>query len=316
MPIVNVRNSQATAMQATDFPQRQDHFTGVINLAALVRSAPALIDGWIMSPIARDANYYQYYPGLVEPLRWTSTVNTVASLSNPGTNIYRHGLIGSAKLGEVTLRALQTTASIHNSRTISEGWSATQGLWTMVGLYFPATALAPTAVITGKTIFAKFRFDSNAANYQFSWELEWRYIAALAATRIVTQLSATGNSSVTFYGDRGATPGSYHIVGFIYAPVVSVTTFVDNNFRTAAAPDAIFNGHPNVVPAALNAAVDTPVTVARRQTVTAGFTSNPSADAYYHFAMYGHAALTIQQWLSMYYLVKPVLGYNTNLGGV
>jgi hypothetical protein len=32
--------------------------------------------------------------------------------------------------------------------------------------------------------------------------------------------------------------------------------------------------------------------------------------------MYGHAAMTIQQWLSMYYLVKPALGYNTDLGGV
>jgi hypothetical protein len=316
MPIVNVRNSPAAAMQATDFIQRQDHMTGVIDLVSMMRSAPALIDGWIISPIARDANNYPYYPGLVEPMRWTSTVNTIASLTNPGSNIYRHGLIGSANLGEVTLRGLHATTSLHNSRTYAEGWSATQGLWAMAGFYLLPTALVPTAGVNNKAIFGKLRTDSIAGNYQFSWMIEWSYSAVTLLDKLSIRLSATGNTSVSFWADRGLSPGNFHIVGFILTPGVSVTAFVDNNFRTAVLPDEIFAGHPNVVPAALNAASDTPVTVARRQTVTAGFTSNPSADAYYHFAMYGHAAMTIQQWLSMYYLVKPVLGYNTDLGGV
>lgn len=314
MPIINVRNSQAAALQSTDFPQRQDHFTGAINLAALVRSAPALIDGWIMSPIARDAANYPYYPGLVEPMRWTSTVNTCASLTNPGSNIYRHGMIGNARLGETNARALHATASLHNSRTYVEGWSATQGLWGMVGFYLPPTAVAPVVGAPVKTIFAKWRTDSNAANYDFSWYISWEFIAP--NTRVSTGFSETGNSAVFFDSAYTMTPGNYYIVGFILTPSGSVTMFVNTDFTTLALPSRIFAGHPNRVPITLNQATTTPVTIARQQTVTAGATSYPSADAYYYFSMYGHAALTIQQWLSMYYLIKPVLGYNTNLGGV
>lgn len=314
MPIVNIRNSQSKEMQATDFLSRQDHYSGVLNLAALMRSAPALIDGWVLSPIARDANNYPYFPGLVEPIRWTSTVNTAASLTNPGSNHYRHGLIGNANLGETTQRALHATASNHNSRSYAEGWSATQGLWTMIGLYLPPTAAAPNAGTTPKVWFSKFRFDSNAGNYSFSWDLDWRFTGG--NTYVATQLSNTGNSSVSFFSNpNNVTPGNIYIMGSIYTPGVSVTTFVNTDFRTALVPDNIFNGHPNVVPASLNTASTVPVCVARWQTTTAGFSSYPSADAYYYFAMYGHAALTIGQWLSMYYLIKPALGYNTNLGG-
>lgn len=318
MPIVNTRNAQARTMQATDFVQRQDHFVGVMSLAALARSAPGLIDSWIMSPIARDAANHPYYPGLVEPALWTNNTNTIAALTNPAANIFRHGLIGSSRLGEVSTRSLFADASLHNSRTITEGWSTTQGLWCMAGLWVPAGALAPTAVTLYKTIMAKWTFDADPANYEWSWWLSWRFVAGWVPTTtpVSVRFSETGNTSVTFDSLLTLTPGSYHIVGFILRPAVDVTIFVDNNYSTRVAPDVVFGVHPNRVPIALNPAGNTPLTIARLQVITAGTNPFPSMDAYYHFAMYGHAALTIEQWLSMYHLIKPALGYNTNLGGV
>lgn len=316
MPDYNIRNSPQSSILQGEFVDKKDHMFVSAILNGLLTNMLGRRFHVLYSRHDRDASGYPvYYPDDYSAHMFTNAAGAPAQVS-PAVVHNPYGWGGNLRLGSTVGYGLYAADHPIYRVTMAEGNIASEirGMTLFLAFVLPDGWTAPGSGVE-YTLYSKWQdagdLRSYAWGYGFNagWQLTHGFHFYNSGAGTAATVRGIGPTGATLQLQSGAADWQLILAGVSVEASGGAYFFLNDQWEYVAAPQ--------YDPAALgsmgtNHANASLFTTARRDT-----TATPAAwdDLYVTFGGMLDMVITPSYWLAFYNFARPVLLYNTNLGG-